>query len=119
MRWSDELNLYQLYENPDLSEIILPLMERENIDTPVKHKTQTKLLPSLMIFATNPERHNENYTAIKNAYDSTRYGPINKRVVRIPLTETIDGSKIDQNDTINEELACAIYSTQMNLSVPI
>lgn len=118
LRWSDELNLYELYDNPDLSEIILPLMERENTDTPVKHKSQTKLLPSLMIFATNPERHKQYYTAIRNGYESVKYGPINKRVVKIPLTETIDGSKIDHNNIITGELAHTSFSTQMKLKIP-
>lgn len=118
LRWSDELNVYALYDDPDISEIMLALMEKQPVDTPVKHQNKGKLMPSLMLFATNPERYNSSHTAIKNNYNSVKYGPVNKRTIQLSLTEVIEGGKVNNDPVIEAELPHTTYAIIMNLPIP-
>lgn len=119
MIWSDELNIYQLYDLSDLSEVLLSVLDRdEDTETPYKHKIPQALTPSLMMCATNPERHKENYTANKNNYDKPFYGALKNRVINIPLTELFPSGKHDKKDTILAEGPYAIWSILLQLGIP-
>jgi len=117
--WSDELNIYQLYDLRDLSEVLLSVLDRdEDTETPYKHKTPQALTPSLMMCATNPERHDEDYTAEKNNYNTRFYNPLKNRVVNIALTELFPSGKHDKKDIIISEGPYAVWIIVTRQEIP-
>ena len=113
LRWSDEINLYQLYRSGELSEILLAILDRKPTQAPIKHKNQAIISPGLLLSATNPERDNPNFTIHKNNYDTKTFKPLNNRVVKLGLEHPFPDGKVDNSDIIVAETPYAVYVVAM------
>jgi hypothetical protein len=114
LRWSDEINLYQLYRTPTLDKILLAILDRKPTDSPYKHKGQVQIAPGLLLTATNPERDNPKFTAHKNNYDTKVYKPLNNRIKPLRMTHKFPDGKIDHSETISAETPYAVYDIATN-----
>ena len=117
LRWSDEINTYQLYECDGTATILLGVLDRKEMEVPVKHKDQKNINGSYFLTATNPERHNKRFTIKNNNYDTSVYEPLNNRIKQLCLDKKFPRGKIDNMPIIMAELAYVSYMVSLNQPV--